>query len=187
MASIGRTWAVGREFESHVNHGNAVSRRGNFLMSNKNLIKTLFLGTQRLLTTSDHWRPCTAPYEDRGPRSSEGGESVTRLSLGRRLINLLPVAQRAKTLTEAKAWEVTSFSRCRSPPRPAHSAVPIPILFPIGGFETILLENACESCCLGVAVSRAVSLRLYKLRYRLSESGVCCCSPSTLLDVSVSI
>ena len=34
----------------------------------------------------------------RKTRSAPGGESLTRLRLGRRLVNLLPLAQRTKTL-----------------------------------------------------------------------------------------
>ena len=52
-----------------------------------------------------------APYEDQESRCSEGGESVVRLSLGRRLVNLLPVAQRTNAFTNGVVDRPSVVSR----------------------------------------------------------------------------
>ena len=49
-----------------------------------------------------------APYEDQESRCSEGGESVIRLTLGRRLVNLLPVAQRTNASNKWRRRQDTS-------------------------------------------------------------------------------
>ena len=56
---------------------------------------------------SRHVRPHTKAKDP----AVQGGESVIRLSLGRRLVNLLPVAQR----TNAFTWGRHSKSCCKAP------------------------------------------------------------------------
>ena len=87
MASIGRAWVVGHEFESHVHYENAVYKESE-LPHVEDLINTL-PGSPKIVKNYGH----------QGPRCSEGGESVTGLRLGRRFVNLLPIAQRTKNLT----------------------------------------------------------------------------------------
>ena len=88
-----RPWVVGREFESHVHHENAFSRKVNFLKNLINHSPWVPRDCQELRTW--HVRPHT---KTKDPPVQKGGSVIT-LSLGRRLANLLPVAQRIRAQT----------------------------------------------------------------------------------------
>ena len=101
MASTGPL-VVGRDFECHVHHENAFSRNMNFLMNLINhsgspeIVKNFGVGTYGPIR-----RPIIRLFKE--------GESVIRLSLGRRLVNLLPVAKQSNALTNGvvgRPWVV---------------------------------------------------------------------------------
>ena len=87
----GRTWVAGREFESRVHHEIALKRKAGFLIDVKNLKKAS--GSPEIGTA------CGGGTSSRKIRPVPGEESVMRLRLGRRSVNLLPLAQRTKTFT----------------------------------------------------------------------------------------
>ena len=84
---VDRLWVVGRELKSHTSTMKTLFKEKRISLCQES-DKSLSLGPNRLLRTSDKAR--IAPYEDQRPRCSEGGESVLRLGLGRRLVNLRP-------------------------------------------------------------------------------------------------
>ena len=94
---VDRPWVVGREFESHVHHENAFLIEKCISSCQESDDESLSLGPQRLY--KNFGVGTYAPL--RRPRIPlfKGGESVIRLSLGRRLVNLLPVAQRTNAFT----------------------------------------------------------------------------------------
>ena len=85
---IDRPWVVGREFESHVHHENSFQRKINFLMSRTEKYFWIPRDLNHVLVT--RWPVYLV---------CSRGDSVVRLSLGRRSVNLLPVAQRTSALT----------------------------------------------------------------------------------------
>ena len=90
-----RTWAAGREFESNDHHENAFRRKVNFLMSR--IWKNTHPGPPEI-GTAGWWH--VDPYIRSEP---EYPAVVICLSLGRRSVNLLPVAQRTNAFTNGRS------------------------------------------------------------------------------------